>query len=37
MREKEAKDSLDDLFIYYVENEALDDPRNQALKKGGRG
>lgn len=37
MREKEAKDSLEDLFIYYVENEALDDPRNQALKKGGRG
>jgi ABC-2 type transport system ATP-binding protein len=37
MKKKEAKDNLDDLFIYYVEHEAPDDPRNLTLKKGGRG
>ncbi|HEY8875225.1 MAG TPA: ABC transporter ATP-binding protein [Desulfosporosinus sp.] len=37
MKKNEAKDNLDDLFIYYVEHEAADDPRNLALKKGGRG
>jgi len=37
MKKREAKDNLDDLFIYYVEHEASDDPRNLALKKGGRG
>lgn len=36
MKTKEAKDNLDDLFIHYVEHEATDDPRNLALKKGGR-
>jgi ABC-2 type transport system ATP-binding protein len=37
MKEREGKKSLDDLFIEYVEREAIDDPRNQALrKKGGR-
>lgn len=37
MKKQEAKDNLDDLFIYYVEHEASDDPRNLAIKKGGRG
>jgi ABC-2 type transport system ATP-binding protein len=37
MKKREAKDNLDDLFIYYVENEASDDPRNLTIKKGGRG
>ena len=37
MKEREAKDNLDDLFIYYVEHEASDDPRNHMIKKGGRG
>jgi ABC-2 type transport system ATP-binding protein len=35
MKKREAKDNLDDLFIYYVEHEALDDPRNLTFKKGG--
>jgi len=37
MKAREAKDNLDDLFIYYVEHEASDDPRNRMVKKGGRG
>ncbi|ODA39763.1 ABC transporter ATP-binding protein [Desulfosporosinus sp. BG] len=37
MKKKEAKDNLDDLFVYYVEHEAQDDPRNRMIKKGGRG
>lgn len=37
MKKREAKDNLDDLFIYYVEHEASDDPRNLTIKKGGRG
>ena len=37
MKNREAKDNLDDLFIYYVEHEASDDPRNLVIKKGGRG
>ncbi|MFZ3132020.1 MAG: ABC transporter ATP-binding protein [Desulfosporosinus sp.] len=37
MKNREAKDNLDDLFIYYVEHEASDDPRNLVVKKGGRG
>lgn len=37
MKKREVKDNLDDLFIYYVEHEASDDPRNLAIKKGGRG
>ncbi|HZK55083.1 MAG TPA: ABC transporter ATP-binding protein [Desulfosporosinus sp.] len=37
MKKSEAKDNLDDLFIYYVQHEASDDPRNLVLKKGGRG
>ena len=37
MKKKEAKANLDDLFVYYVEHEASDDPRNLAIKKGGRG
>jgi len=37
MKKREAKDNLDDLFIYYVEHEASDDPRNRMIKKGGRG
>jgi ABC-2 type transport system ATP-binding protein len=36
MKQREAKANLDDLFIYYVEHEATDDPRNLALKKGRR-
>jgi ABC-2 type transport system ATP-binding protein len=35
MKKREAKDNLDDLFVYYVEHEASDDPRNLTLKKGG--
>ncbi|MDQ7093157.1 ABC transporter ATP-binding protein [Desulfosporosinus sp. PR] len=37
MKHREAKESLDDLFIYYVEHEASDDPRNFAVRKGGAG
>ncbi|HZK56455.1 MAG TPA: ABC transporter ATP-binding protein [Desulfosporosinus sp.] len=37
MKKREAKDNLDDLFIYFVEHEASDDPRNLIIKKGGRG
>ena len=37
MKKREGKDNLDDLFIYYVEHEAPDDPRNLMIKKGGRG
>lgn len=37
MKEREGKDNLDDLFIYYVEHEASEDPRSLILKKGGRG
>lgn len=37
MKKREDKDNLDDLFIYYVEHEAADDPRNRMIKKGGRG
>ncbi|HUX47183.1 MAG TPA: ABC transporter ATP-binding protein [Desulfosporosinus sp.] len=37
MKKREAKDNLDDLFIYFVEHEASDDPRNRIIKKGGRG
>jgi len=37
MKKREAKDNLDDLFIYYVEHEASDDPRNLVIKKGGLG
>jgi ABC-2 type transport system ATP-binding protein len=37
MKKREAKDNLDDLFIYYVEHEASDDPRNPAIRKGGAG
>ncbi|AFM39824.1 ABC-type multidrug transport system, ATPase component [Desulfosporosinus acidiphilus SJ4] len=37
MKEREGKDSLDDLFIYYVEHEASEDPRNIAARKGGEG
>ncbi|ACV63574.1 ABC transporter related [Desulfofarcimen acetoxidans DSM 771] len=33
MKEREHKKSLDDLFIYYVEQEASDDPRNKHIKK----
>ena len=33
MKELEHKKSLDDLFIYYVEQESSDDPRNKHLKK----
>jgi ABC-2 type transport system ATP-binding protein len=36
MRNREAKDNLDDLFVYYVEHEAQDDPRNRMINKGGR-
>ena len=34
MKKQENKANLDDLFIYYVEREAADDPRNLALRKG---
>jgi hypothetical protein len=34
MKEKEHKANLDDLFIYYVEREETDDPRNLGLRKG---
>ena len=37
MKKREGKENLDDLFIYYVEHEASDDPRNRMIKKGGRG
>lgn len=37
MKNREAKDNLDDLFVYYVEHEAQDDPRNIVIKKGGVG
>lgn len=37
MKKREAKTNLDDLFIYFVEHEASDDPRNPAVIKGGRG
>ncbi|MDA8228193.1 MAG: ABC transporter ATP-binding protein [Desulfitobacterium hafniense] len=34
MKEKEGRANLDDLFIYYVEREAVEDPRNrQAVKR----
>lgn len=36
MKANEGKDNLDDLFIHYVEHEASDDPRNQALTQGRR-
>lgn len=35
MKQKEGKGNLDDLFIYYVEHEAEEDPRNQALRRRG--
>ncbi|MHB1653646.1 MAG: ABC transporter ATP-binding protein [Desulfitobacteriaceae bacterium] len=35
MKKQEDKGNLDDLFIYYVEHESLDDPRNQNLDKRG--
>lgn len=35
MKAREKKENLDELFIYYVEHEASDDPRNQALRKRG--
>lgn len=31
MKRQEDKENLDDLFIYYVEHESIDDPRNRAL------
>ena len=37
MKKREAKANLDDLFIYYVEHEASDDPRNLRRQKGGIG
>ena len=37
MKNREGKENLDDLFIYYVEHEASDDPRNRMIKKGGGG
>ncbi len=37
MKNQEGKDNLDDLFIHYVQNETLEDPRNQALRKRGQG
>lgn len=36
MKAREEKDNLDDLFIYYVEHEAVDDPRNRVITKGGQ-
>ncbi|MHB8124982.1 MAG: ABC transporter ATP-binding protein [Desulfitobacteriaceae bacterium] len=36
MKKREGKDNLDDLFIYYVEHEATDDPRNLVLRKRGQ-
>lgn len=33
MKARESKANLDDLFIHYVEHEAPDDPRNQALRQ----
>lgn len=36
MKERENKGSLDDLFIYYVEHESLEDPRNQNIGKSGQ-
>lgn len=36
MKERAGMDNLEDLFIYYVEHEAAEDPRNEVLKKGGR-
>lgn len=36
MKKKEYKGNLDDLFIYYVEHESPDDPRNQGIRKRGR-
>lgn len=35
MKRREAKETLDDLFIYYVEHEASEDPRNLAARRGG--
>ncbi|WP_407313283.1 ABC transporter ATP-binding protein [Desulfosporosinus sp. SB140] len=35
MKRREAKETLDDLFIYYVEHEASDDPRNLRARRGG--
>lgn len=35
MKVREGKTNLDDLFIEYVQREAIDDPRNQALRKRG--
>ncbi|TGE33505.1 ABC transporter ATP-binding protein [Desulfosporosinus sp. Sb-LF] len=37
MKKRGSRDNLDDLFIYYVEHEASEDPRNLAINKGGRG
>jgi ABC-2 type transport system ATP-binding protein len=37
MKLKENKESLDDLFIYFVEHEAPEDPRNLAVRRGGAG
>ncbi len=37
MKAAEGKANLDDLFIYYVEHQSPDDPRNQNLKKRGQG
>lgn len=37
MKERESKGNLDDLFIYYVEHESPEDPRNQKFKKRGQG
>ncbi|MZP29735.1 ATP-binding cassette domain-containing protein [Heliobacterium undosum] len=36
MKVRENKASLDDLFIYFVEREAADDPRNAGIKGGRR-
>lgn len=35
MKAQEGQATLDDLFIHYVEREAADDPRNQALRQRG--
>ncbi|KLU65116.1 putative ABC transporter ATP-binding protein YbhF [Desulfosporosinus acididurans] len=37
MKQREGKETLDDLFIYYVEREASEDPRNTKAGSGGAG
>jgi ABC-2 type transport system ATP-binding protein len=37
MKERENKVNLDDLFIYYVEQQSPEDPRNLNLRKRGQG